>query len=326
MLDYLKRVFGDTITLEEYPYPDHAPAFFRADYTMSKIVWKHNECVLLAPKNPQWRLPALKKQLQIFQTLCEHPCALSLQSLTALQRQNLLENNIPFVAGFQQVYLPFWGCAFAEKFRLQTPMADKMAPGTQLVFLYLYYQESGSKINLTHIAEALNLSKATCNRALQDLEASGLVTLAAQGRIKWVNLAGTKEEFLQKGYGRLRTPVDRLLYLKTPLAEGENPRSGLQALSELSMIAANQLDSGIAVFKKVVGYIPASNVISRREFEDFGGYAVEVWSYDPGVLAKDGRVDDISLLLSLADSKNERVQMALDVLREKHKLPIQTEE
>lgn len=39
-------------------------------------------------------------------------------------------------------------------------------------------------------------------------------------------------------------------------------------------------------------------------------------------MEQDGRVDDISLLLSLDHNSNERIQMSLDEIREKHELPI----
>ena len=47
-----------------------------------------------------------------------------------------------------------------------------------------------------------------------------------------------------------------------------------------------------------------------------------MWSYDPELLSEGGRVDDISLLLSLDNDPDERIQMGLDEIREKHGLPI----
>jgi hypothetical protein len=45
---------------------------------------------------------------------------------------------------------------------------------------------------------------------------------------------------------------------------------------------------------------------------------VEKWSYDPAILAVNDMVDDISLILSLKDNKDERVQMEVDRLRSKY--------
>ncbi len=325
MLDFLKTIFGDGILTTEYQYPSKTPMYIRTGYKATHMAWNQNHCILLDPTDPHWRLPTVKKQLQNFQSICEYPCALYLEGLTVLQRRNLVENNIPFVSSSQQVYLPFWGCSFFERFKVEKPAAEKMAPGTQLVFLYLYYSDK-PKVNLTQIAEDLQLSKATCNRAINDLTASGLVEQNAEGRIKWITIAGGKAEFLRKGYPRLKSPVERLVYTKTLVDTLAHPKSGLQALAELTMIGASARDGAIAISKKASADILASDQFSQREFEDFGGYMIEVWSYDPCLLACNGRVDDISLLLSLENNRNERIQMGLDTLREKHGLPIQDEE
>ena len=85
-------------------------------------------------------IATLKKQLKKFQELCSLPCALCLDNLSALQRRSMLEEYIPFVSLSQQVYVPFWGCAFHEQFKADAAIMAKMAPGTQLVFLFYTMQ------------------------------------------------------------------------------------------------------------------------------------------------------------------------------------------
>ncbi len=325
MLDFLKAVFGDGIHASEYQYPSKTPVYIRAGYKATHLTWQQNHCILMRPTDPNWRLPTVKKQLKNFQSMCEYPCALCLEGLTALQRRNLLENNIPFISTSQQVYLPFWGCSFFERFKAEVPAAEKMTPGTQLIFLYLYYSDK-PKVNLTQIAGELQLSKATCNRAINDLSAAGLIDQTTEGRIKWITRAGEKAEFLRKGYPRLKSPIERCVYVKAPANTEIHPKSGLQALSELTMVGASARDGSIAISKKDSAEILDCQKFSQREFEDFGGHMIEVWSYDPRLLACNGRVDEISLLLSLDSSRNERIQMGLDMLREKHGLPVQDEE
>ncbi|EFB40206.1 MULTISPECIES: hypothetical protein [Parachlamydia] len=46
---------------------------------------------------------------------------------------------------------------------------------------------------------------------------------------------------------------------------------------------------------------------------------LEVWNYDPELFAKDGIVDPFSLYLSLQESKDERVEGALEEMMEKIK-------
>ena len=102
-----------------------------------------------------------------------------------------------------------------------------------------------------------------------------------------------KPEFLKKGYARLKSPVERILYVKTPVPIEGQVVSGIQALARQSMIGVNECDGAIAVSKKTATRIPA---------------------------------DDISLLLSMENDPNERVQMCLDEIRERHELPVKEEE
>lgn len=325
MLDYLNMVFGGSIMAMPYRYPKQTPYYILDGYSAQILSWNQNSCILLSPKSSAWRLPTLKKQLQKFQGISQLPCALGLENLTSLQRRSLLEDNIPFISHSQQIYLPFWGCALSEKFKAAVPISEKMAPGTQLVFLYLYYSAKDARTNLTQLSKALHLSKATCTRAVSDLTASGLLSVEEAGNTKWIMPAFEKPEFLEKGYARLKSPVERLIYVKSK-TDVAHVKSGLQALSEISLISAKEQDGSAAVPKGNCAKIPADDILSKQEFEDFGGYIVEAWSYDPFILARHDRVDDISLLLSLEHDPNERIQMSLDEIREKHKLPVKYEE
>ncbi len=131
---------------------------------------------------------------------------------------------------------------------------------------------------------------------------------------------------MKKGYERLRSPVERILYVKTPVQIEKQIISGIRALAQQSIIGVNEQDGAIAVSKKTATKIPADAICTEQYFGDFGGAVFEVWSYDPAILARNACVDDISLLLSMDNDPDERIQMCLDEIREKHKLPVKKEE
>ena len=45
-------------------------------------------------------------------------------------------------------------------------------------------------------------------------------------------------------------------------------------------------------------------------------YKLELWGYDPMIFAKDDRADIISVILSFSDTKDERIEKAIDELLE----------
>lgn len=320
MLDFLMMIFGEDIEVSPYIFSEKIPYYIRDNYIGYHLTWMQNECILIEPCSSNWRLPVIKKQLSNFQKLCSQPCALSLRNLTALQRRNLVEAKIPFVSMSQQVYLPFWGCAFIEKFKAETVLEEKMAPATQLVFLFFYYNKENKKLNLTTLSRKLHISKATCTRAIEDLTASNLVQTQIEGTNKWLIPTCEKEEFLKKGYSRLKSPVDRIVYVDK-LPDEKLSLSGIKALSEITTISSDSHDGGLAIYKKESSKISSETKVTKEDFEDFGGSIIEVWSYDPTLFSSQERVDDISLLLSLEKESDERIQMGLDKIRNKHGIP-----
>jgi len=44
----------------------------------------------------------------------------------------------------------------------------------------------------------------------------------------------------------------------------------------------------------------------------FGENTVQVWRYDPHILSENGKVDKLSLYLSLRDNADDRIQIELE--------------
>lgn len=90
---------------------------------------------------------------------------------------------------------------------------------------------------------------------------------------------------------------------------------GIRALADKSMLAARESDGSYVISREEFRIIPAADLIDRQEYRDFGGIILEVWKYDPFLLSDSDYVDDISLILSLRDDIDERVQKELDTIR-----------
>ena len=84
------------------------------------------------------------------------------------------------------------------------------------------------------------------------------------------------------------------------------------------MLSENELDGGYAADRDQIKSIRTDFLIEKQQFDDFGGETIEVWKYAPFLLSQTNYVDDISLVLSLDDDTDERIQNELDSLREKY--------
>lgn len=93
---------------------------------------------------------------------------------------------------------------------------------------------------------------------------------------------------------------------------------GIRALSEKTMLASNERDGAIVFDKENAKLIPKELFVSKRDFDDFGGVAAEVWAYDPSLLSNEEMVDELSLYICLKDIEDERIQKELDSIRAKY--------
>lgn len=322
MLEYLQSIFGAKIKTVAWELPSSAPFYIRDGYSFQLLKWDEQACLLAKPHDSSIRLPALKKQYVTIASLSNYSCALELRDMTSQQRQNLLENRIPFVYAPYQVYLPVWGCLFNEKYKNVIVPEGLMTPTTQMIFLYLFYTLNQSRTTAARISEKLGLAKVTVARAIDDLVSSGLFAISVEGRRKWIFTELDNSQLLNKAMVRMKSPVEKYAYLSGLPSGIQYMEGGMRALSKLSMVSSSDFDGCTVFFKKDFAKVRGDLFIDEKAFNDFGGYAVEVWSYNPKLLSAYGIVDDISLLLSLAKNNDERVQMGLDEIRMKYGIPI----
>lgn len=319
MIEYLKQIFGNDLSIEPYKLNKY-PGYISYHYSGNILGWDGRKCVVITPRNDNMSLQTLKKQYEKIQEKCEYPCAISLETLTLSQRKNLIENRIPFVSAPNQVYFPFWGCAFTERCNKRHEAPKKMTAATQLVFLYLFYTLESEEDSITSadVVRNIGIPKSSCSRAIRELKEYGLVLEETEGRRKWIRLSGSREEVINKAMGYMQSPVAREIYLKEPVKKRPHKLGGIRALAAQSMLADNPKDGSIAFSRSEAAKIAKAEMISQQDFVDFGGIKAETWKYDPSLLTSSDTVDDISLILCLRNDPDERIQKELDTIRERY--------
>ena len=93
------------------------------------------------------------------------------------------------------------------------------------------------------------------------------------------------------------------LYVMNPVT------AGYSALSELSDMAPEN-ERIFAMSQSEARGLDAEKI------KKYNGVQIEVWRYDPRLLADKGRVDPLSLYLSLKDSPDARINIAVESLLE----------
>ena len=315
LIEYLESLFGNDVEIQAYIFTSNVPMYLVDGYHFQITSIDGTSFITMEPTTNGYRLPTLVKHLAKASQLSGLSCALVFSSLRSSQRSSLLSQKVPFVVPGAQLYLPFVGCAFTEKKTNTLRLPEAMAPGTQLVFLYLYYKKSSPAVTASELAVQLKLSKATLSRAISSLKQLGLLSIKVEGTKKLLTLPiASKRTLLDAAKPYLRSPVHQVIYLVE--APKKALLGGFLALKGQTMLSATQKDGSHVVSINQAKELE-SEAISEQDFLDFGGFPIEIWKYDPALLASGKIVDGISLILSFNQEYDERTEQALQVVKEK---------
>ena len=320
MIEYLSKVFGESVSSSEYKLPGSAPFYLTAGYKTEKLTLGDSRCILITPFDAETRLPVLKNHYRKICEITDLPCALNLEKLTSLQRENLISEKIPFISGLQ-IYLPFWGSVFTARMKAPREASKFMTAATQLVFLHVFYSLSaGKNMNAAIVSTGLGIPKSTAAKAVQDLAEYGLFNAGAEGTNKWLSFNGSSADVIKKAMPLMRSPIRKTIWLKEVPEGISYMLGGIRALAEKSMLACGERDGAVVYNSENAKLIPKELHISRRDFDDFGGTEAEIWRYNPELLSSGKIVDELSLLVCLKDCEDERVQKELDTIRYRYGL------
>jgi len=200
------------------------------------------------------------------------------------------------------------------------PREGALGNVAQLVVLAHLERQRMDAMSLADAANLLGYSPMMLTKAKDELVAAGLCTaglctVRREGRSLRIAFEVEGRALWEKASPRLSSPVVRTHLVCLPALElpPEVPvgfvRAGLSALSDLTDLADDAVVTYATGKAATVG-----RSLRRVDLEDDANALLEVWRYDPELLSTDGRVDALSLYLSLRDSPDERVQRSLDEL------------
>jgi len=261
----------------------------------------------------------LRKQLEQLAARIAHPAAgtcLVAEHLPPYLRNRLVELGQPFVVPGRQLFWPAIGSAetVQRPQRLRPEPVDTLGPVAQQLLIALLLRRVLPPLTITAVAQALGWTAASVSQAVKALEASGLVESRTEGRERIFALAGAPGEVWRQAQPLLRTPVrQRVRIRQVDLPPEVNLHAGESALAPLTDLT----EPAEPVFAVASRHWPKGpETPPAIPTPDTGTCVVELWRYPPAATAAQGRVDPLSLSLSLGDAKDERVQLALQALME----------
>lgn len=257
------------------------------------LLWREDALVKPTPAAVESHVRLVSEQLGGI------PVVYAAKRIVSYNRLRLLARRIPFVVPGRQLYLPFLNMVMTEVGTKKVKEFSSLGVAAQMILLaYLNRQNDG-----VSIAEAVGLTEYTrvsVMKAFDELEYFGLA-MRDHATHKLV-FAEDRKGLFEKARPLMRNPKRRTLFLDG-FPEGlVTVRAGTDALSDISMIAPGTSREYAAL---------SSDVLKRTDLvevpRESAAVRLELWHYRPAFVYGD-RIDPLSLCLSLADEKDDRVQ------------------
>lgn len=305
----IDHIFGLSIKYELWDNKSILPLYIVSNYQFYTAYIENMRCIVIQPIEELPTLPSLKKQIQKIRVIDDVPIVLYSKTISFYRRKSLLENHIPFMTD-KQIFLPFIGTLLVDEKGIEKTK-DKFVYSTQLLFLaYMYNHEK--KVYVSDLSKNLPFSAMTLSRAVKQLEMTDLFLVYKDGVNKVIESKYSYKELFERIQHHLLTPVRQVGYMDQSLITNYMVLAGETALSEMTMLNPSRLRT-YAVYEKDFDKTQLIDELIDPDVQ----VKVEIWAYDPHLFTHTNIADTLSIVLSLKENKDERIEEVLEDILEK---------
>lgn len=312
----INEMFGMNFQIEQMDKIKGLPIYMTVGRSFYKATNDDISMLIVSlSDNEKYGVVAFAKQKELYEKVVKLPTVYYFNNITQRQRDSLISHRISFVAGNKQMYLPFLGMYLQNLFsKNKDKKIEKIMPVTQSLFLYFLYESKGRKVQKKDAADFLRVTRTSITRASEQLASLGLIKQEKSGKeyYMWTELNGF--ELFKRAKPYLINPVYDSYTTMASVNNRTMPLSGESALSSYSMINPPPI-SCIAASKSIADEKSFVKIDKRWEDED-ELVTIEFWKYDPCLFEKEGKVDPVSLYMSMNSSVDERIESALEEMME----------
>ena len=319
--EYLAKATGVSVLLKPAErLQGQLPAYLAKGYKFCKGKILGERMTLALTRQKAEEPPSLKRLQADFEALRQAVGAsilvLAFEHLPSYLRSHLVKARLPFVVIGRQIFIPHYWVDLRER-----EAANPEAPSSfltwsaQVVLLRHLLWHDVEELSLSVLAQKLQYSAMAMTHVSRQLEAAGLATTNRKRRSKHLSFVQHGRALWTQALPKLRRPWSRVVAVN----QAQLPKSfkvwvsGISALSQRSLIGPDGIPAR-AINGDFLRKAEEPQGLAVAEHIEFAKFKLEVWEYDPGLLAKGESVDLLSLFLCLQEDPNERVQGALEDL------------
>ncbi|PYC22207.1 hypothetical protein [Pseudomonas mosselii] len=320
---YLESILGVPTHLK--PVSPRLPYHLQDAYTCFELTLQFTPSslalLLLFPSTPSYpgAITLTKHIAQISQATNAIPVYVC-PALSPADRRSLISHQLNFIQPGYQLFIPELAMDLRERFRQRREQAaiTALLPATQAMLLARLYEGviNATPFPASALMDDLHYSRVTLSKVVDQLLQTGLL-IASQhkGAVQIYTFSASTPELFKQARPYLRSPVKRKVAISAepPLGHGVF-LAGETALASQTLLAAPAQPVYGMTKRRFDALLGDGSLHLSQSVDDTRAW-VEIWAYDT-LETSGNHADAASLLLSLDNSQDERVQMALDQLRE----------
>jgi hypothetical protein len=159
---YLAIALNIHLPLEEWPGADTLPVHFSVSFSFKKTILLKQPIILVFDRGRDWSASVLKKQFNIITAAADAPVLFVPQTLTAYDRNQLIQQKIAFTLPGRQIYLPPLGVDLRERYTPAPEDPQYLLASAQAVVIHALLNPSIQEFQPTTLAEQLGSLTSWC--------------------------------------------------------------------------------------------------------------------------------------------------------------------
>lgn len=324
---YIEDILGYVMVIVTIPKQElgNLPMYVNEIYNLYRVTLVDIHFVLVEYKDVDaFSISQLEKHSELINTNLNQKVVLLAENISALYRKRLIEKGLNFIVPGKQLFLPDFLMDLREGNQNagRKKETEKLLPSAQFILLYHLLQRSITEYiendSFTQLALRFGYTKMAITKAVDNLVYHELCKVEGT-KEKYIRFVSDKEQLWHFALPILVDPVFKRIYVDE-MPEGMHLlKANESALAEYSDMNPSQ--QKYYAIEKAKFYDLQKNGQLKNPNEYEGKYGLEVWKYNPELLANTLNnnflaVDPLSLYLSLKENHDERVEMALEQILE----------
>ncbi len=328
---YLLKTLGKEVHIKPISKESigRLPMFIGETYKLYDIKLMDMDVLIAELRDEQdFSVMQIGKHFEIIKKKLGKDIILVMKQLLSYNRARLINKKINFIIPDKQMYLPHLFINLKERNNNihQKEQQKKLLPSAQFLLIY-HILNKNNNLNLENIpfkeiAKNLNYTSMAISNAINNLIYNELIVVEGE-REKFIQFKQSKHELWNDAIQRnlLVSPVLKKVYVDELPQDNNLLLSNDSAMSEYTNLNPSRQQYYAIEKKTFYALQKKKTLINANKYE--GKYCLEVWKYNPTLLNELEQpdapvVDPLSLYLSLKDSHDERIEMALEQIIDKN--------